>query len=89
MTDLKPKYVKINRGKFYWKYLYQEKFPNLRKSMASKMALFGSTDLCKQFFSKMGFIKSPYRQVMTDEHLENGLTVASASIKVKLNRVVQ
>ena len=26
---------------------------------------------------------------MTDEHLENGLTVASASIKVKLNRVVQ
>ena len=26
---------------------------------------------------------------MTDEHLENGLTVACASIKVKLNRVVQ
>ena len=38
--------------------------------MASKMALFGSTYLCEQFFSKMGFMKSPYRSVMTDEHLE-------------------
>ena len=29
------------------------KFPNLGKFMASKMALFGSTYLCEQFFSKM------------------------------------
>ena len=57
--------------------------------MVSKVALFGSTYLCKQFFSKMGFMKSPYRSVMTDEHLENGLRVASTSIKVNLNRVVQ
>ena len=57
--------------------------------MASKMALSGSTYLCKQFFSKMGFMKSPYRSVMTDEHLENGLRVASTSIKVNLNRVVE
>ena len=52
------------------------------------MALFGSTYLCEQFFSKIGFMKSPYRSVMTDEHLENGLRVASTSIKVNLNRVV-
>ena len=57
--------------------------------MASKMAFFGSTYLCEQFFSKMGFMKSLYRSVMTDEHLENGLRVASTSIKVNLNRVVQ
>ena len=37
----------------------------------------------------MGFIKSRYRSVMTDEHLKNGLRVASISIKVNLNRVVQ
>ena len=53
------------------------------------MALSGSTYLCEQFFSKMGFMKSPYRLVMTDKHLENGLRVASTSIKVNLNRVVQ
>ena len=85
-TDLKAKYVEINLGDFYRKYLDQDKFPNLRKFMASKMALFGSTYLCEQFFSKIGFMKSPYRSVMTDEHLENGLRVASTS---NLNRVVQ
>ena len=57
--------------------------------MASKMALFGLTCLCEQFFSKMGFMKFPYRSVMTDEHLENGLRVASTSIKVNLNRMFQ
>ena len=37
----------------------------------------------------MGFMQSPYQSVMTDEHLENGLRVASISIKVNLNGVVQ
>ena len=77
----------MNLGDFYRKYLDQDKFPNLRKFMASKV--FGSTYLCEQFFSKMGFMKSSYQSVMTDEHLENGLKVASTSIKVNSNRVVQ
>ena len=81
-TDLKAKYVEMDLGDFYRKYLDQEKFPSLRKFMASKMALFGSTYLGEQFFSKMGFMKSPYRPVMTDEHLGNDLSVASTSIKV-------
>ena len=86
-TDLKAKYVEMNIGDFYRKYRDQDKFPNLRKFMASKMALFGSTYLCEQFFSKMGFMKSSYRSVMTDEHLENELKVAITSTKVNLNRV--
>ena len=49
-TDLKAKYVETNLGNFYRKYLDQDKFPNLRKFMASKMALFGSIYLCEQFF---------------------------------------
>ena len=80
-TDLKAKYVKMNLGVFYRKYLDQDKFPNLRKFMASKMALFGSTYLCEQFFSNMDFMKSPYRSVMIDKHLENGLRFARTSIK--------
>ena len=65
----------MNLSDFYRKYFDQDKFPNLRKFMASKIALFGSTYLCEQFFSKMGFMKSPYRSEMTDKHLENGLRV--------------
>lgn len=52
-TELKDKYVKMNLGDFYRIFLDQDKFPNLRKVMTSKMALFGSTYLCEQFFSKM------------------------------------
>ena len=54
-TDVKAKYVKMNLGDLHRKYLDQDKFSNLRKFMASKMAVFGSTYLCEQFFSKMGF----------------------------------
>ena len=49
-TDLKAKYVEMNLGNFYRKYHDQDKFPNLRNFMASKMALFGSTYLYEQFF---------------------------------------
>ena len=87
--DLKAKYFEINLGDFYRKFLDQDNFPNLRKFVASKMALFGLTYLCEQFFSKMGFIKSSYRLVLTDEHLKNRLRLASTSIKIDLNRVVQ
>ena len=88
-TDLKVKYVEMDHGDFYREYLDQEKFPCFRKFMASKIALLGSTYLCEQFFSEMGFMKSPYRSVMTDKHLKNGLRVASTSIKVNWNRVIQ
>ena len=44
-TDMKARYVEINLGGFYRKYLDQDTFPTLRKFMASKMALFGSTYL--------------------------------------------
>ena len=51
-TDLKAKYVEMNLGDFYRKYHDQDKFPNLRKFMASKMALFGSTFCVNNFFLK-------------------------------------
>ena len=88
-TDLKVKYVEMNFGDFYRKYLDQDKFPNLRKFMASKIAFFGSTYLCEKCFSKMSFMKSAYQSVMRDEHLEIEFRVARISIKVNLNRVVQ
>ena len=87
-NDLKAKYKGMNLGDFYRTHIDQDKFPLLRKFVASKMALFGSTYVCEQFFSKLGFMKSPHRSVLTDEHVENGLRVASTSIKVNLDRMV-
>ena len=51
-TDLKAKYVEINLGDFYGKFLDQDKFPNLRKFVASKMALFCLIISVKNFFLK-------------------------------------
>jgi hypothetical protein len=62
-------------------------FPNLKKFVASKMALFGSTYLAEQFFSKMGFMKSPHRASIIDVHLEQGLRLASSSIQPDFERV--
>ena len=87
-ADLKAKFMEErNIGDFYRKSLTAQ-FPNLRKFIAKKMALFGSTYVCEQFFSKMGYMKSPYRATLTDEHLENGLRVASSTIEPNLDRVV-
>ena len=44
---MKAKYVEMDRGDFYRKYFEQEKFPNLRKLMAFKIALFGPRYLCE------------------------------------------
>ena len=68
--------MEMRLGDIYRKHLDQDKFP-LKKPVASKMALFGSTYVCDQFLPKLGFIKFLHRSVLTKEPLENGLWVAS------------
>ena len=53
-TDLKAKYVEMNLGDFYWKYLDQDKYPNLRKIMASTVQWHFSAQLIcvNNFFLK-------------------------------------
>ena len=80
-NDLKAKYKGMNLGDFYRTHIDQDKFPLLQKFVASKMALFGSTYVCEQFFSKLGFMKSPHRSVLTDEHVKNGLRVLAFQLK--------
>ena len=57
--------------------------------MAYNIVFFGPTYSCEKFFSKMDFIKSPCRAVVTDEHLENGFRIASTSAKANLNKVIK
>ena len=87
-NDLKIKYIEMNIGEFYRNFLNRENFPHLKKFVASKLALFGLTYVCEQFFSKVGYMKSTHRTALTDEHLENGLRVASTSIKINVNKIV-
>ena len=87
-TDLKTKYMEISLGDFYRKHFDQDKFPQLKKFVASKMSLFGSTYVCEKLFSKLGFVKSLHRSILTNEH-GNWTSGASTSIKVNLFRVVE
>ena len=67
--------MEMSLGDFYRKHLDQDKFPQLKKCMASKMALLGSTYVSEQFFLKLGFIKFLYRSVLTNElcRMDSGL----------------
>ena len=56
-TDVKAKYGEMDLGDFYRQYFDQEEFPNLRKFMATKMALFGSiyvNNLCDMSATSFG-----------------------------------
>jgi len=53
--------------------------PNLKMYAAKKMALFGSTYICEQYFSKMNYMKSSFRTSITDTNFENGMNVAMTS----------
>ena len=80
--------MEMSLGNFYRKHLGQDKFPQLKKFVALKMALFGSTYVCEQFFPTLEFMNFPYRSVLANKPLENRFRVASTSIKVNLDMVV-
>ena len=44
----------------FWKYLAEDKYPNLKKCAKNLYACFGSTYLCESAFSQMKIIKSKY-----------------------------
>ena len=72
--------MEMNRGDFYRTHIDRDKFPLLKKFVASKMA-----NVClRTIFFETRFYETPHRSVLTDEQLENGLRVASTSIKVNL-----
>lgn len=57
----------------FWKYLSEDKYPSLRRCAENLYACFGSTYLCESAFSQMKIIKSKYRTVLTDDHLDSCL----------------
>ncbi|XP_067932979.1 general transcription factor II-I repeat domain-containing protein 2B-like [Watersipora subatra] len=54
----------------------QEKYPMLCKMAVHLPTFFGTTYLCESMFSKLTFIKSRYRSVLTEEHTQKLLSVA-------------
>ena len=80
---LKQKHADIGIPKFYL-FLSRERFPRLLSATARIIAMFGSTYVCKQFFSSVKANKSVIRSRLTDEYLQATLRVATSN-EFKLN----
>ena len=87
--DLKSMFAEVPLVKFYGEYIPHDKFPVLVNHARMLTALFGSTYMCEQLFSKMNFAKSKTRTQLSDKHLDGTLRLASTQLQPDINRLVQ
>ena len=86
---LKAMYLNKPLLEFYRVHVSKEELPNLRASALKWSSVFGSTCICKQFFSKMNIAKSRYKSRLTDENLSMQLRVAISPVRPDIKRFVK
>lgn len=77
---LKESYQATQITKFWTDILPDEAYPNLRKIGSFVLTMFGSTYVCEAAFSKMNYVKSKFRNRLTDRHLEDCLVAATTAV---------
>ena len=87
--NLKMKARDISLSEVYQRYIPADKYPKLGDLARKRMALFGSTYVCEQLFSRMKFVKSKTRTKITDSHLENSLKLSISHIASDVERLVK
>jgi 17beta-estradiol 17-dehydrogenase/3beta-hydroxysteroid 3-dehydrogenase/mitotic-spindle organizing protein 1 len=73
--ELKETFHSSTREQFY-KCLSDSRFPNIKELATKMLAVFGSTYMCEQTFSRMKLIKSKFRPRMFDGHLHHCLSIS-------------
>ena len=63
-------------------------FPTLKVAYAKILSLFSSSYACESAFSKLNFIFNQFRSNLTQQNLENCLTIASTTIELSLEGIV-
>ncbi|XP_064109642.1 general transcription factor II-I repeat domain-containing protein 2B-like [Macrobrachium nipponense] len=86
--ELRKKFDDSSVYQFYKKHVSVTVYPKLSAHARKIMAVFDSTYVCEQLFSKMNLVKDKYRSVLTDEHLECALRVATSSIQPDIDELV-
>ncbi|KAJ0181964.1 hypothetical protein K1T71_002686 [Dendrolimus kikuchii] len=87
---LKSKFEGVELCDFYKKYLEEDNFPQLRKFARRLICAFGSTYKCEQFFSlmKVNKIKSTHRTRLTDDNLDNSISLCISGINPNIDGLV-
>jgi len=86
---LKKSYQATQITKFWTDTLPDETYPNLRKIGSCVLTMFGSTYVCEAAFSKMNYVKSKFRNRLTDRHLEDCLIAATTSYNPEFTKIVK
>lgn len=72
-----------------YKLLPPLQYQKLKRFAGRILSLFGSTYLCEQVFSRMGYTKNTYRTTMTDDHLKAVLRVATTKLEPRYTDIVE
>jgi len=72
----------------FYKHLSEDKYGKLKSYAQGYISVFGSTYQCERTFSKMKYLKSQYRSVLTDDHLQTSLMIGSTNFEVKYDEIL-
>ncbi|XP_076044769.1 general transcription factor II-I repeat domain-containing protein 2B-like [Oratosquilla oratoria] len=86
--ELRKKFDDSSVYQFYKKHVLATVYPKLSAHARKFMAVFESTNVCEQLFSKMNRVKNKYRSSFTDEHLESILRIATSPIQPDIDELV-
>ena len=70
-------------------HLSDTEYPKLSDHARKMLAVFGSTYVCEQLFSRMNLVKNKFRSSLTGEHLESTLHDATSAIQPDIDQLVQ
>jgi hypothetical protein len=60
----------------FWKQVPEQKYPKTKECAQRLISIFCTTYSCESLYSTLKFIKSKYRSVLTDEHLNELMRTA-------------
>jgi hypothetical protein len=72
----------------FWNLLSEEKYPDFRNVALQLHSYFGSTYLCETAFSHMKMIKTEFRSILSDDHLEQCLRLAVSNYSPDYDQLV-
>jgi len=85
--NYKYKFKEGNLIEFY-KLLPKEEYKCLKEFAIGMISIFGTTYSCEKTFSKLKYVKSSHRSLLSDKHLESILRISSTNIETDYESIL-